>query len=62
MVTSCSRPAELRSTSAPTSLSARDAVVQFQDPMMAQSSMRIILACECAGPPKLRPTALYSVP
>eukprot|EP00969_Alexandrium_andersonii_P185938 8215692-Alexandrium_andersonii.AAC.1 len=62
MLSSCSRPAGLRSSSTPTSLLARDAVVQVQGPMMAQSSMRIISACGCAGPPKLRPTALYSGP
>eukprot|EP00969_Alexandrium_andersonii_P022619 989860-Alexandrium_andersonii.AAC.1 len=60
MLSSCSRPAGLRSTSTRTSLLARDAVVQLQDPMVAQSSMHIVLACECAGPPKLRPTALHS--
>eukprot|EP00969_Alexandrium_andersonii_P178023 7872179-Alexandrium_andersonii.AAC.1 len=62
MVTSCLRPAELRSISTPTSSLARDAVVQLQDPMMALSSTHSILARECAGPPKLRPTALYSGP
>eukprot|EP00969_Alexandrium_andersonii_P015878 694782-Alexandrium_andersonii.AAC.1 len=62
VASSLSRPAELMSNSAPTSLLARDAVVQLQDPMMAVSSMRIILACDVAGPPDERPTALYSGP
>eukprot|EP00969_Alexandrium_andersonii_P015973 698966-Alexandrium_andersonii.AAC.1 len=62
MASSFSRPAELRSINAPTSLLARDAVVQLADPMVAASSMHIILACEIAGPPKQRPTDLYSGP
>eukprot|EP00969_Alexandrium_andersonii_P268631 11871265-Alexandrium_andersonii.AAC.1 len=62
MVTSCPRPAELGSINTPTSLLARDAVVQLQGPTMALTSTHIILACERAGPPKQRPTALYSGP
>eukprot|EP00969_Alexandrium_andersonii_P150606 6659668-Alexandrium_andersonii.AAC.1 len=62
MAISFSRPAELRSISTPTSLLAHDAVVQLADPMMPVSSMHIILSCDIAGPPKHRPTALYSGP
>eukprot|EP00969_Alexandrium_andersonii_P248929 11000987-Alexandrium_andersonii.AAC.1 len=62
MAPSLSRPAELRSTKAPTSLFARDAVVQLQDPMMATSSMHIIFACDIAWPLQERPTALHSGP
>eukprot|EP00969_Alexandrium_andersonii_P305959 13524892-Alexandrium_andersonii.AAC.1 len=62
MPSGLSRPAELRSISAPTSLLARDAVVQLQGPMMAVSSMHIILVCDIAKPPQERPTALYSGP
>eukprot|EP00969_Alexandrium_andersonii_P316853 13998778-Alexandrium_andersonii.AAC.1 len=62
MASSLSRPAELRSISAPTSLFAHDAVVHLQDPMMAVSSMRIILACDIACSLQERPTALYSGP
>eukprot|EP00969_Alexandrium_andersonii_P039252 1720368-Alexandrium_andersonii.AAC.1 len=62
MASNFSRPAEFRSISAPTSLLARDAVVQLADPMMAVSSVHIISACDIAGPPKQRPTALYSGP
>eukprot|EP00969_Alexandrium_andersonii_P001604 70357-Alexandrium_andersonii.AAC.1 len=62
MASSFSRPAELRSINAPTSLLARDAVVQLADPTMAESSTHIILACDIAEPPKQRPTALHSGP
>eukprot|EP00969_Alexandrium_andersonii_P329984 14583219-Alexandrium_andersonii.AAC.1 len=62
MASNFSRPAELSSINAPTSSLARDAVFQLADPMMAAPSMHIILACDIAGPPKQRPTALHSGP
>eukprot|EP00969_Alexandrium_andersonii_P294243 13005396-Alexandrium_andersonii.AAC.1 len=62
MASSFSRPAELRSINGPTSLLARDAMVQLADSRMAILSMHIILARDIAGPPKQRPTALYSGP
>eukprot|EP00969_Alexandrium_andersonii_P053879 2370413-Alexandrium_andersonii.AAC.1 len=60
MASSLSRPAALSSVNTPISRFAHDAVVQLQDPMLAKSSMHIILACDIAWPLQARPTILYS--